>query len=192
VSSHEVAPPAPPTTAGIVGFPANVDVVGSIELASKSTERPLLRGIVASGVRPDGTVDLSRPGGRIRYVFGSARGEGPLPPRPPGTLPARSYCGKQSVHLRDVGLVADPDQPSFPCPGVRGDALPAPRCGPREVWEAAKKKGAPAELLATIEYFRSNAGPAWRFEIPGTAHTVVLYGDCARELSGSDAIGTVP
>jgi hypothetical protein len=193
IASPESAhPPGPPTADGVAGFPHKVDAVGTLEAARSLTKRLELRGIAATGVRSDGTVDVSRPGSRIRYVFSSGRGEGPQPVRPPGTLPKRASCGRQNIHVKTEGMVADPDQASAPCPVERGDPLPSPRCGPKEVWQVALRRGAPASHLASVDYFRAAGGPAWRFEIPGTPHTLVLYGDCERELSGSEASGSVP
>jgi hypothetical protein len=101
------------------------------------------------------------------------------------------YCGKQNLHLRREGMVADPDIVDYPCPARHTDALPDPRCGPREVWQHAIQKGAQPDRLARVEYYRSRVGPAWRFELPGTRHRFSLYGDCGRELRASDAIGSV-
>jgi hypothetical protein len=184
--------PSPPTADGVVGFPHKVEAVGTLEAARSLTKRVELRGIAALAVKSDGTVDVSAPGSRIRYVFSSPRGEGPQPVRPPGTLPNRAYCGRQNIHVKKDGMVADPDQSTAPCPAERGDGLPAPRCSPKEVWQVAIRRGAPADRLASIDYFRASAGPAWRFEIPGTPHSFTLYGDCVRELYGFEATGSVP
>ena len=102
-------PPGPPTTEGLVGYPSAVDAVQAIQVARTLTKRSMLRGFVAEAVRSDGTVDLSEGPGRVRYLFQSAPGQGPQPPRATGTLARRLYCGKQNVHLRKEGLVADPD-----------------------------------------------------------------------------------
>jgi hypothetical protein len=184
-------PPAPPTTSGLVGFPTRFDAVASLDSARGITKRDRLRGISLTGAKSDGTVDVSRPGATVRYTFSSNRGEGPQPPRPPGTMPKRNSCGRQSVLVKADGMVADKDQPDHPCLD-RGDALPSPRCGPKEVWKHAITKGAPADKLATIDYLRATAGPAWKFQIPGTPHEFVLYGDCERELMGAEAYGTLP
>jgi hypothetical protein len=183
---------APPTTDGLVGFPRQVDVIASLEGASAVSMRTELRGIAISGVASDGTVDMTLPGARVRFVFTSPKGEGPQPERPPGTLPRRAFCGKQTVQVKEAGLVAEPDVAAYPCGGIRGERLPAPRCGPKEVWAHARTRGTPGELRANIEYYRSSAGPSWRFEIPGTPHTFSLYGDCGRELSSSEASGSIP
>ncbi len=187
-------PPAPPTTEGIKGWPKRVEPLATLEAARAATPRDRLRGIVMEGVAPDGTVDMTNKSSRIRYAFQSKPGEGPQPPRERGTLPTRPYCGKQSVHIRSNGLQADPDVASYPCGRKLADALPEPRCTAAHVWKYAIKKGAKkkGKQRARIEYFRSKAGPAWRFTLPGTKHRFTLYGDCVRELKGSQARGHVP
>jgi hypothetical protein len=184
-------PPGPPTTAGLVGYPSKVDPVQALTVARQLTKRPMLRGFVAEAVRSDGTVDLGEGPGRVRYLFQSPPGQGPQPPREPGSLPRRHYCGKQNVHLRREGMVADPDIADYPCPATHQDALPDPVCGPRDLWHHAATQGAPASRLARIEYYRSRVGPAWRFELPGTDHRFSLYGDCGRELDTAEAVGAV-
>ncbi len=192
-SRPEVAqPPGPPTTEGVVGYPSAVDPITILPVARGLTPRPLLRGMVLEAVKSDGTIDVSEGPGRARYSFQSDQGHGPQPPRAAGTLPRRHYCGKQNVHLRKEGLVADPDATDFPCSAAPLDALPDPRCGPREVWAQAIKDGAPKDRIARIEYYRSRAGPAWRFDLPGTSHRFSVYGDCVRKLDGKEAVGSVP
>jgi hypothetical protein len=193
-SKPEVAaPPAPPTTGGVVGFPNAVDVVGSLHGARAVTSRKILRNIWAEGVKSDGIIDLNDVSGRARYTFQSLAGDGPQPAREPGTLPRRHYCGKQTVHLKKEGLIADPDVTDYPCPSQVLDPLPEPpRCGFAEVWAHAIKQGAPRNRMARIEYYRAKAGPAFRFEIPGTAHKFVLYGDCGRELDETEAFSVAP
>ncbi|MFO0570646.1 MAG: hypothetical protein U0263_33725 [Polyangiaceae bacterium] len=186
-------PPAPPTLGGIVGYPNAVDILSSLPGARAVTKRTLLRNIWAEGVKSDGTLDLNDITGRARYTFQSLEGEGPQPAREPGTLPRRHYCGKQTVHLKKEGLVADPDVTDYPCPSQTLDPLPEPpRCGFAEVWAHAIKSGAPRERMARIEYYRAKAGPAWRFEIPGTPHKFALYGDCGRQLDEAEAFTVAP
>lgn len=193
-SRPEVAvPPPPPTTGGIVGFPNAVDVVGSLSGARAVTQRKILRSIWAEGVKSDGSIDVNAISGRARYMFQSLEGEGPQPAREPGTLPRRHYCGKQTVHLKKEGLIADPDVTDYPCPTAVLDPLPEPpRCGLKEVWAHAIKQGAPSDRMARIEYYRAKAGPAWRFEIPGTTHKFALYGDCGRQLDEDEAFTAAP
>jgi hypothetical protein len=183
--------PAPPTTDGVVGYPKKVDLVATLEAARTLTKRSDLRGLSAYGVSSDGTVDVSVPGRLIGYAFASSRGEGPQPPHPPGTLPKRSLCGKQNVRVNGAGVFADADQPGLPCT-QNTEPLPSPRCGPKELWQAAIRQGMPADQLATVVYFRSVTGPAWRFELPALRRSVVLYGDCERELVGSEAVDAAP
>jgi hypothetical protein len=185
-------PPGPPTVVGIVGFPNQVDAVATLSAARKLSKRPNLRGIVLDGVQSDGLLDLAEGPGRVRYSFQSPAGHGAQPPREPGTLAKRLTCGKQNVLLRKEGLVAEPDGADFPCPPGGVEPLPEPQCTARDIWRLAKKRKMPKDRLAHIEYYRSKAGPAWRFEITGTPHHFSVYGDCKRELTTSEAHGTVP
>lgn len=185
-------PPGPPTTTGIVGYPSHVDPIKTLPDARKLTERSILRGIDATGVKSDGTVDLGEGPGGVRYTFQSPPGQGPQPPHDPDTLPRRRYCGRQVVELRHEGLAADSDVASYPCRNSAPDALPDPRCDMRRVWQHALAEGAPKDRLAHIEYYRARAGPAWRFDLPGTKFHFVLYGDCGRELHGLDTTTITP
>src|SRR5215471_12205243 len=58
-SPSEIEQPAPPTTEGVVGFPNRVDAVATLDQARSLTKRVDLRGMTASGVRSDGTVDVT-------------------------------------------------------------------------------------------------------------------------------------
>lgn len=186
------APPAPPSTVGVVGFPRAVDALKTLERARQLTPRNLLRGIVAEAVKSDGTIDVTEPSGRVRYSFQSAAGEGPEPPREPGTLARRTYCGRQNVDLRKDGLVADADAADALCNPHPSDPLPEPRCSLAEVWAHALTRGVPKERLARIEYYRASAGPAFRFEAPHPHGRFSLYGDCKRELEGREAANVGP
>ncbi|MCC6213381.1 MAG: hypothetical protein IT376_00810 [Polyangiaceae bacterium] len=192
-SAPEVAaPPAPATTEGVVGWPGAVDAIATLPTARLATARARLRGISMEAVASDGTIDFAGGGARVRYAFQSLSGEGPQPSRAPGELPKRTFCGKQNVHLKAEGLIADPDLTDFPCPPGPIEDLPEPRCGPREVWRRAQEKGAPTDRLARVEYYRARVGPAWRFELPGTPHRYSFYGDCGRELDTMEGTGFVP
>jgi len=182
-------PPRPASPEGVIGYPAAVDVVATLPAARRLTKRPLLRGIVAEGVSSKGTIDLNQPGtARIKYTFQSPPGHGPQPPREPGTLPRMHYCGKQTVQVRKAGVAADPDRPESPCMPKVGEPLPDPQCGLGELWQVAIKRGVPSDRLAKIEYFRAQAGPAWRFEVPGNSKfRFTMLGDCRRELTGVEA-----
>lgn len=186
------AEPAPPTTEGVAGYPKAVDLIATLAAAREVTPRDQLRGISAFKVSSDGTVDLTLPDNYVRYAFQSKRGHGPQPEAPAGTLRSRAYCGKQDVRLASGGLAVKKDEPNYPCSAILGDPLPEPRCGPKEVWAEAKKRGIPTDQPARIEYFLARGGPAWRFEVVGTRHRFTLYGDCERELRGGEAFGSVP
>ncbi len=190
-STPEVAQPPPPASpAGLAGFPEKVDPLQALEVARTKTPRDQLRGFVAEGVAPDGTVNVNE-NGRIRYVFQSAPGRGPQPPREEMGPPRHHYCGKQTVVVRRPGVVVDQDVPAVKCPAKPVEAMPDARCGPGDVWKHALHLGAPENRRARIEYYRSQAGPAWRFAIPGTRFHFSLYGDCGHELAPHEAAGTV-
>ncbi|HYP86778.1 MAG TPA: hypothetical protein VEQ59_01460 [Polyangiaceae bacterium] len=186
-------PPGPPTIEGVVGYPREVDALASLTAARKLTRRPALRGIVLDGVQNDnGIINVTEGPGRARFTFQSEAGQGAQPPREPGTLPKRVTCGRQDVVLQRGGLVAEPDQADYPCPPGPVEALPDPECTTRTLWRLARRRHVPTESLAHIEYYRSKAGPAWRFEVLGTPHHFTMYGDCKRELSAADAVGAAP
>jgi hypothetical protein len=192
VKPNVAPPPAPPTSEGLAGYPGKVDPVLTLGLAQQLTGREQLRRIVAVGVGADGTVDLQRAGASIRYEFDSAQGEGPEPPRPAGTVRAMHYCGRQTVHVKNKGIFAEPDQPRAPCRANSGAPLPEPRCNLDRIWTLARERGAPNTGHATIEYFRANEGPAWRFSLPEAKLSFTLFGDCERELHGREARPLAP
>jgi hypothetical protein len=186
VSGPEIgSAPAPASTHGIYGWPNQVDSLKTLPVARTLTPRNQLRGIIVDGSKSDGTVDL-REGGEIKFMFQSSPGQGPQLPRKPGVVPKRNTCGRQNVNVNGSGIAADLDQPGVPCPGTPFEALPEPRCTLAKVWSAALKRGAPQKGRARIEYYRSLAGPAWRFEVAG-AMRMNLYGDCERELSRDES-----
>ncbi|MGC4091356.1 MAG: hypothetical protein QM756_26455 [Polyangiaceae bacterium] len=189
---EQSSPPAPPTTSGIVGWPSSVDPIKTLDTARSLTRRVLLRGMVLEGVRSDGSLPISQPGVRVRYAFQSPAGHGPQPPRVPGVVPRRNLCGRQSVHVNDKGIYADPDQLDLPCAPVPVDGLPEPRCSLTDIWQTAIARGVAPTAVARIEYYRSQAGPAWRFELPDGSARFSVYGDCRRELTRAEASGSVP
>ncbi len=184
-------PPAPPTTVGIIGFPKLVDAVKNLPEARSLTPRNLLRSITADAVTSDGHVDVTT-GGRVRYSFQSAAGQGPQAAREPGTLARRPYCGKQSVEIGKAGIVAAPDSPEASCAPHPSDPLPEPHCTLADVWAFAVARGVDKNRIAHIEYYRASAGPAWRFEAGGGRNRFSLYGDCKRELDAREAVNIAP
>jgi hypothetical protein len=191
-SSQSVRPsvaeePGPPTSDGLMGYPDRIDAVQALERAEALTERRQLRRLWASGVASDGTIDLRVPNASVRYEFDSKRGEGPEPPRPPGTVPRGPYCGRQTVNIGPNGIFAEPDNPTARCAPDAGDALPEPRCTLQRIWQTALSRGADREGRATIEYYRANGGPAWRFFMAGSSVRFTVYGDCETLLTGSQA-----
>jgi hypothetical protein len=191
-SSQSVRPevaeePAPPTSDGLDGFPDRIDAVQSLAVAEALTERRQLRRLWASGVASDGSIDLRVPNAGVRYEFDSKRGDGPEPPRPPGTVPRGPYCGRQTVNISPQGIFAEPDNPTARCSPDAGDALPEPRCTLQGIWRTAMARGADGKGRATIEYYRAHGGPAWRFSMPGSSVRFSVYGDCETILTGSQA-----
>ncbi len=183
-------PPAPPTSAGLAGWPHAVDPLAALPKARSVTRRTRLRGIVLDNVKSDGTIDTTA-AGSAHYVFQSPARHGPQPPRVPGVVPPRNLCGRQEVRIERPGLFALPDQPSIPCPPTEVEALPEPRsCSPKQVWQRALHKGVAPDRLAHIEYYHSLAGPAWRFELSGGSVRFSVYGNCTRELSAREAAGS--
>src|SRR5690606_25623149 len=129
--------PAPPTTTGLIGYPEKIDPLAALPLARELTKRPLLRGFVADGVSPKGLIDVRDKVSKVRFSFQSAPGQGAQPPRAPGTLPTRTYCGRQNVLVKKDGIGAEPDVASFPCGSKPPTALPEPRCRPEKLWALA-------------------------------------------------------
>ncbi len=189
---EESVPPAPATTEGVVGWPKRVDPIAALAKARELTRRDILRGIAMDGVASTGTLDFSTATADVRYSFQSGPGQGPQPAREPGTVPRRAYCGRQAVSIQKLGIVAQRDNSRAACTADHSEGLPDPRCSLAQIWTAAKLKNAPTDRVARVEYYRSKAGPAWRFAIPNSPYHFSLYGDCRRELSETEAIGFVP
>ncbi len=187
VQPDVAVPPGPPSTEGLAGFPESVDPAGSLARARALTRRRDLRRVLATGVDARGVVDLTQPGAGVRYEFASKRGEGPEPPRRPGSPRLGSYCGRQVVALGPEGLVAEPDQPRARCPGEPREALPPPACSLAALVALAAERGAEAGKRATIEYYLAQAGPAYRVSIPGSPVRFAVGGDCAQALEGQPA-----
>jgi hypothetical protein len=189
VRPNLAAAPAPPTAEGLAGFPRQVDPLAALPQAHALSEREQLRRIIISGVGSSGTLDVTQPRASVRYEFDSSAGEGPDAPRPAGTVRPVHYCGRQSVVIKAEGIAAEPDQPKALCRPSAGEPLPDPRCGPRQLWSLALQRGAAPSGLASIEYYRAQEGPAWRFSLPSSKLHFTMYGDCVHEL---DADGSRP
>jgi hypothetical protein len=162
--------PAPPTSAGIVGFPAAVKPLALVDVARGLTERQQLVGVAVFGAKADGTVNLENIGG-ARFVYRSPDGEGPQPNREYGELALKKYCGFQVVNLTKAGLGAAPDVSNADCKRAI-EVLPPPHCTIEQLWEIGKQQGADVQNTATIDYYRSTSGPAWWFESGGTMFAV--------------------
>ena len=179
------APPEPPSAEGIAGFPSAVTPLALEPQARRLTPRDQLLGVVLSGVKPDGTIDVRD--GEARFVYRSLPGEGPEPERPYGRLAARKYCGFQVIKLSQAGLGAEPDVAEADCRQAI-EPLPTPSCSVQQLWELGKQRGA-GEEPATIEYYRARSGPAWRFSSGETQFA--LAADCTTVLEPGDAVGVL-
>ena len=107
----------------------------------------------------------------------------------------KTGTGMQQIACRNFSQRDDKSgtyQLDLPCAPVPVEALPAPRCTLAEIWNLALARGVAASAVARIEYYRSQAGPAWRFELPDGSTRFSVYGDCRRELSRGEASGSVP
>ncbi|MBN1607522.1 MAG: hypothetical protein JW940_12865 [Polyangiaceae bacterium] len=185
--THSMAQPPSegPCTDGLAGWPRSVDPVQGLGTARRLASRKDLAGLVAAGVRVDGSVD-AHGSGRVRYVFQSPPGRGPHAGGMTAQQRARA-CGKQTVRLGPAGLVAGADHPDHGCPSPAPEPLPDPQCGPRELWAMALGKGASGTALARAEYFHSNSGPAWSFRVGRGEVHMVVDASCKRELGPAAA-----
>ncbi len=179
--------PAPPSTAGIVGFPAAVKPLALLAAASELTPREQLVGVALAGAKPDGTLDLQSTG-QARFAFRSAEGKGPQPNREYGELALKKYCGFQVVTLTNAGLGATPDVSNADCKRAI-EVLPPPACSLEQLWEIGKQQGADPQSTATIDYYRASSGPAWWFESGSTAFAVGP--DCSKVLSDEERVPVI-
>lgn len=192
-STPQLAPePEPPSLERIAGYPDHVDPLQLIERAREVSVRSKFRGFIATGVGPDGKVNLKHKNSSVRFSFQDPSGIGHQPPRQGGTLPHRRYCGLQSVFLKKDGIQATTDQAERACPSNAPENLPLPKdCTLEDVWEIAEKRRVKAEGTASIEYFDSFDGPAFRFR-KDRHQFVVSANDCRKILTGRAGRGMVP
>ncbi|MCH2109896.1 MAG: hypothetical protein MK135_11230 [Polyangiaceae bacterium] len=185
--------PGPPTK-DVPGFPQAVDPFQALAQAAALSERELFVGVVVDGVLPDGRVDLSKPKTKVRYSFQSARGLGPQPSRPAGTLPKNTYCGKQNVILDKEGLVAQKDRTKQTCGRKPPLGLSVPEsCTLADVMSFAKsRKNLPKKGPVRIEFFQATGGPAYRFSKGGKKRFTLAARDCRSLLQNKAAMGRVP
>lgn len=185
-------PPAPPSKKGLSGFPKKVRPWEVFPRARQLSVREQFQGLVARRVKRNGTLDFTDEKTRLRFSFQSQSGMGPQPPREGGTLPKRSYCGKQNVRVTKHGIGARPDVPKLPCPGRKPRNLSPPKdCTLEDVWKVAKKRRGRTPKRARIEYYRARGGPAYRF-VGGRKRFVISAKDCKTILEGRKQRGGVP
>ncbi len=185
-------PPLPASQEDLDGFPQHVRPFNLLERARSLTVRPRFRGFEATGVKQDGSIDLSKKGSSVRFAFQSPQGRGPQPAREPGTLPQRRYCGSQSVVVDKKGISASEDRAKVSCGSNDIDDLEVPeRCSLHQVWKLAKKRKFKGKGTAKIEFYQSHSGPAYRFTKDKRSF-VVSAEDCKKELKGRAKRGGIP
>lgn len=188
---QEIPKPLPPTTDALPGFPTRVRPFELLGRAREMTERTVFVGMTVRGLRKDGSLDLTEESHNVRYSFQDPRGIGLQPTRKGGTLPTRTYCGKQSVRLTVEGIGSTADTPGIPCTGSGPEALPPPACKMSELSKVAEKKKVVLAGGVHLDYFKSRAGPAYRIK-HGSRQVTILGSDCKTILRGNDERGSVP
>lgn len=173
----------PAETHALPGWPHAAEPMAVLRLARAMARPRGLGSLVVDGVKSDGTVDLAK-AGTARYVFFRV-----TETRPAGKAPS---CDRLVVRLGASGLVRGNVATRQSCPEPRAVPLPEPGCGPRELWEAALRKGASPKALARAEFYRAVSGPAWKFRLGRGNLSLVMDGRCARELTSSEAQRPAP
>lgn len=160
--------------ARLPGGPGAVDLKALLPLAREQLrqhEGAEFAGFRARYVRSDGTLDLQAKGYSPEVTFTFVQQQA-APPRDP-SLPVGVGQGLSpmatayEVEVRKGGLKRPSLGLSSPFP-LQGPA-PEPRCSPRQLWDAARRVGAPEGAVATIAYEMTiGRGPSWHFEIQDT------------------------
>jgi len=170
--------------------PSSFDPFGDLKEVIAGVGRPSARlvSIEATGVRSDGTMDLTakyQPAPRASYEFIEETDEGKekMPPVGAGRKPddvwarvlkaeayrpgQRSYVQKTGGNINakywhtNQGVTVKPDSPRAQ---ALPSALPAPSLSTREMWEKALSMGAPKDAVATVSY----DAKGYEFSITGT------------------------
>jgi serine/threonine-protein kinase len=116
----------------------------------------------ATGIRPDGRIDLTLDQNHVLYRFRSAS----LSVPPAGYPENRTYEAKciVYVYVDESGVKSYSAKWSCDWP-----FLPKPRCSPSQVWKSAAARGAPTgNLIANIGYWADDSGRGrWLLDISG-------------------------
>ena len=167
-----------------VARPSRFDPFGDFKEVVAGIGLPSARlvSIEASGVRPDGTMDLTAeytPAPRASYKFVEPTEEDKerMPPVGAGRKPddvwarvvtAEAYRPGQTSHIRKMGGNINAEYwhtnegvtVDFSSPGAQAlpDALAAPSLSTREMWEKALSLGAPRDAVARVSYDEKGYG----------------------------------
>ncbi len=162
----------PKPTVDLPGFPHSVDPGALLPIARRESKvKENLISIKADYVNSAGLVDLKNDkfNGRIEFAFGY---QPPQPPDDPSRPVGAPKPPGKSAHIGTVrvnqwGMHAS-DSPSY----VSYRPVSDPRCSFKQVWDAARQAGAPANAVAIIKYSRNilSSEAVWEFEIRGTNH----------------------
>ena len=173
-----------------VSRPAAFDAFGDYKEVVAGMGMPSARlvSIEASGVRPDGTMDLTAeytPGPRASYEFIEPTEEGKekMPPIGAGRKPddvwarkvtAEAYRPGQTSHITKRGGSINAEyyhtnegvtfKPDSPRAQAMPEALSAPKVTTQEMWKKALSLGAPKDAVAQVSYDAKGYG----FWITGT------------------------
>ncbi len=179
----------------VPGDAARFDPVASYAAVQQWAGRDLkLVSMEAQFVRPDGTLELSagyNPSPEVRYTFVRelSTPPGDAPPLGAGnTIEGRWYetvnvvlrkpfqmrrrtSGSSRFDYLFLGMQRDTSSPAARPPG---EAVPEPGCSLKDLWSAAREKGAPGNAVAVIRYDAFG----YVFRVEGTGTNIAFGPDC--------------
>jgi hypothetical protein len=176
-----------PVVDGVVGWPKQVNPLGSLPAVHGLSRRGLITEMEFEGVGPEGVMDMTRGPNRGRYVMVEPKRTpkaGSKRPSPP--IPVEDLCNRRTVRLGGKGLTIDAGR-KVACGPTPPEALPDPKCGPTELWRMAVVRGASEKLPASFRYYWSVSGAAWRMTIAKTSFALTTDVTCTVELTAENA-----
>jgi len=186
--------PAPSPLAGIPGAPHHVDpsavLPSARALALAGAE---LTQIHATYVASDGTFDLDAPAlhgrGRLEVTYVVAPPPVKVDPAAPlgAPRPPPEPSRGTQVDLDFRGLHATHDQGgAFGMLALHVTPVAEPKCTARQVWDAAKRAGAPDNAVAQLTYSSFLGRAMWDFTIDGTSYAFKIGDPECRVLTPSE------